>query len=329
MSSTSLAPTKAPAAAPSRMTLAAVTRGKLTKPPRILLYATDGIGKSTFGSRTPDPIFLCAEDGTAGLDVARFPEPKTWLEVLAAVDELTATDHAYRTFVIDTLDWIEPLIHAHLCQVNGWKDIEAPGYGKGYVAALDQWRILLARLDVLRAKRGMIIVLLAHSTLRNFKNPGDADFDRYELKLNAKASAVLREWADAVLFANYETLAAKTDGRVRGVSTGARFIYTSWRATWDAKNRYDLPEQLPLSWGELHAAILGGNAEQLDALAAECQALMDQVDGATREKARVYFDNNSDNPRALAQLADRLRAKVALTTKTQPATAGATETEAA
>ncbi|HZL99006.1 MAG TPA: ATP-binding protein, partial [Planctomycetota bacterium] len=301
----------------------AITRGLLTKPPRILLYATDGIGKSTFGSRAPDPIFLCAEDGTAGLDVARFPEPRTWLEVLAAVDELTNSDHEYRTLVLDTLDWIEPLIHAHVCQQNGWKDIEAPGYGKGYVAALDQWRILLARLDALRARRGMIIVLLAHSTLRNFKNPDGADFDRYELKLNAKASAVVREWADAVLFANYETLTAKSDGRVRGLSTGARFIYSAWRAAWDAKNRYDLPEQLPLSWSELHAAIAGGSTENLQPLRAEATGLMAQVDPATREKAQAYLDSHPDDPRALAQLVDRLRAKVALTTKPKPSADGA------
>jgi len=317
-----IAPTKAPAAAPSRMTLAAVTSGRLSKPPRVLLYGTDGIGKSTFGSRAPAPIFLCAEDGTAGLDVARFPEPTSWTEVLAAVDALIAGGHGYRTLVVDTLDWLEPLIFAHLCQANGWKDIEAPGYGKGYVAALDQWRLLLARLDALRERQRMAVVLLAHTLIRNFKSPESEAYDRYELKLNAKAGGLLREWCDVVLFGNYETLAAKRDGRVLGVSTGARIMFTEHRATWDAKNRYGLPAQLPLSWDELEQAMATGHLPQLEQLRAEVAALLPQVDEQTRGLAEGYLANNGDNPAALYKLADKLRAKAALNTTTPPATPG-------
>ena len=316
-------------AAPSRMALSSVTRGKLVKPPRILLYGTDGIGKSTFDSQAPAPIFVCAEDGTASLDVARFPEPETWAEVLSAVDALSGPAHHFKTLVFDTLDWIEPLIHTHLCTSNGWKDIEAPGYGKGYIAALDQWRLLLSRLDALRENRGMAIVLLAHALVRSFKNPIGDDFDRYELKLNAKAGALVREWADAVIFANYETLTDKRDKRVRGVSTGARFIHTEYRATWDAKNRYGLPEQLPLSWADLEAAIGGGHGPQLEQLRAEIDALLPQVDEQTRTLAGEYLAKNGGSAEAMYKLVDRLRAKVALTTTTQPAEAGASETKTA
>ena len=175
----------------------------------------------------------------------------------------------------------------------------------------------------------MGIVLLAHAAIRTFKNPEGEDFDRYELKLNAKASAVVREWADAVLFANYETLTAKKDGRVRGISTGARFMFTERRAAWDAKNRYGLPEQLPLSWSELEEAMVSGHAPQADELRAEIDALLPQVEADVRVKAEQYLAKNGADPRALNQLADKLRAKVALSAKHQPATAGAATTEAA
>lgn len=328
-----IAPTKAPAVAPSRMNLAAVVRGKLVKPPRVLMYGTIGCGKSTFGSRAPAPIFLAAEDGTSELDVARFPEPASWPDALAALDSLLNEEHAYKTLVIDTLDWLEPLIHAHLCHANGWlrngaPDIEQPGYGKGYTAALDQWRLLLSRLDALRARKGMIIVLLAHAAVRTFKNPAGDDFDRYELKLNAKAAALVREWADAVLFVNYETLTAKEKNRVRGISTGARFMFTDHRAAWDAKNRYGMPEQLPLSWDEFATAVASGHAPEADELRAEIDALLPQVEADVRLKAEEYLARNSGSSAALSQLANRLRAKVALSNAHQPADAGGKEVAA-
>jgi len=94
----------------------------------------------------------------------------------------------------------------------------------------------------------MHVVLLAHGWIKGFKNPDGEDYDRYELKLHPKAGGLLKEWCDAVLFANYETLTHETNGRNKGVSTGARVLHTQRRAAWDAKNRYDLPHTIPLSW---------------------------------------------------------------------------------
>ncbi len=58
--------------APSRMTLGAITRGRVQAPLRVLCYGVEGVGKSTLGADAPDPVFLGTEDGTAHLDVARF-----------------------------------------------------------------------------------------------------------------------------------------------------------------------------------------------------------------------------------------------------------------
>lgn len=310
------APTTKPASVqPSRMSLSAVTRGRLLKPRRVLLYGPEGIGKSTFGAGAPDAIFLAPEDGTAQIDVARFPEPATWPDVLAAVSVLANDEHAYRTIVVDTLDWIEPLLHAELCRANNWKDIEAPGYGKGYTAALDGWRVFLARLDDLRARRGMDVVLLAHAQIKSFKNPEGDDFDRYELKLNGKASGLIKEWCDAVLFANHEILTHKAgDKRVRGISTGARFIHTERRAAFDAKNRYSLPEQMPLAWDDFDAAVRAGQVAPAGALIEQVRALLGRVDEptATATTAWLAKEKNVTDTAALARLADRLRAKASI-----------------
>ena len=48
----------AKAAAPPRMTLGSIVRGKIAKPIRVLVYGVHGIGKSTFGAHAPNPVFL-------------------------------------------------------------------------------------------------------------------------------------------------------------------------------------------------------------------------------------------------------------------------------
>lgn len=309
-----------PAPAPSgRMTLSAVRKGKITDhPKRVLLYGPEGIGKSTFAMSAPAPIFLCPEDGTAELDVARLPEPKNWSDILAAVKMLATEVHDFKTLVVDTLDWIEPLCWDFVCEREGWKSIETPGYGKGYLEALNTWRGLITEIDHLRAQRKMHIVLLGHSKVATFKNPEGEDYDRYSLKMHDKAGGLLKEWVDAVLFANYETFVDKASkmARGKGLSSGARVIHTERRAAWDAKNRYGLPEQIPLSWEEFATA--AGLAtpkehalEQVAALRAQVTEIVAGIGDATlTEKVSKWMSEPaSQDPSKLAEMVNRMKAR--------------------
>lgn len=297
---------------PQRMTLASITKGRKTDEPiKVVIYGVDGVGKSTFAAGAPNPIFLGAEDGTSQLDVARFPAPECWEDILDAVRTLTEKEHDFKTLALDSLDWAEPLVWAHVCERGGKESIEDFGYGKGYVAALDQWRIFLAALEKLVTKRGMHIVLIAHSVLKNFKNPLGEDFERYQLKLHDKAAGLVREWADACLFANYELFAAKDERtkRVRGVTTGARLLYTTYSAAWDAKNRYSLPETLPLGWEDFFAAVRSGAVADPAVLLAEIRRkaaeINDEVKRAQVEETVARF---AGNPSKLAEINNRINA---------------------
>jgi hypothetical protein len=299
-------------ATPKRMTLGAIKGGRLERPPRILLYGTEGVGKSTFGADAPAPIFLAPEDGTSHLAVDRFPEPKTWQDVLDAVEVLTTTKHEFKTLVVDTLDWLEPLCWAHVCQVAKVKAIEDFGYGKGYTAALDEWRHLLSRLETLREKTGMAILLLAHSTIKSFRNPEGDDFERYQLKLSDKSAALLKEWADAVLFASHETFAVKDKSqRVRGISSGARVLHTERSAAFDAKNRWSLPPTLALSWIDLDAARLKRQVAPPAELKAEIAELRASAPAGSVDTGALdkILAAAGDNAEPLARIRDRLRAK--------------------
>lgn len=304
---------------PSRMTLASVTRGRIVRPMRVLLFGTEGLGKSTFAANAPSPIFLASEDGTSQLDVARFPEPKSWRDAMDAIDILTVEDHDYKTLVIDTLDWLEPLCWAAVCERPDEKgrrreSIEDFGFGKGYVAALDEWRLMLARIERMRLARNMHVVLLAHSWVKMFKNPEDDDYDRYEMKLHTKAGGLLKEWCDAVLFGAYETFANtdKATKRTRGVSTGARVVHTQRTAAWDAKNRYDLPPTLPLDWDAFAAAVAAHKPADPAKLRERIAGLLTGATPDLTQRVNAAVAKAADNAAMLARIADKLTADIGI-----------------
>lgn len=299
---------------PGRMTLSNVVRGRLSaKPFRVLLHAIDGVGKSTWAAGAPNPIFVCSEEGTAHLDVARFPTPKAWADVLEAVRVLTNEEHDFKTLVIDTLDWLEPMCWAHTCALGGKSDIESFGYGKGFQAALEHWRALYVRLDAMVKAKGMHTVLIAHSAIKRVDDPQTGPFDRYRIKLHDRASDLAREWVDAVLFARHEVFTVEKNGKMRGKSSGARVMHTRWTAAFDAKNRFDLPDTLPLDWDEFETAARAGEPRASDALRREIGELLPQLPEAERVKAQIALaDWAANNPGRLARLLDKVRAKVSL-----------------
>jgi hypothetical protein len=106
----------------------------------------------------------------------------------------------------------------------------------------------------------MICILIAHTEIKRFDSPEVEPYDRYQPKLQTRSSALVREWSDAVLFANYRTIVKKDDvgfnkTNNRGVSTGERLLYTAEKPAYMAKNRYGLPESIALSWEAFESAI--------------------------------------------------------------------------
>lgn len=225
--------------------------------PRVMVYGVEGIGKSTFAAGAPSPIFICTEDGLGSLAVDHFPIVSSVSDVLSAISSLYSDEHDYRTVALDSLDWLETMI---------WRDVESKhdakdlAYGKGAVIAADRWREILDGLNALRNDRGMAVILIAHCTIKRFDSPETEPFDRYQPKLQDRSNALIREWCDAVLFANYKTLIKKDDVGFnktvsRGISTGERLLFTSERPAYMAKNRYGLPDSISLSWEAFESAI--------------------------------------------------------------------------
>ena len=73
---------------------------------------------------------------------------ETISELFGQLRALQTEKHEFDTVVLDSLDWIEPLIWKAVCEEGEVETIEqyAGGYGKGYVRALDLWRKLIKEL---------------------------------------------------------------------------------------------------------------------------------------------------------------------------------------
>jgi hypothetical protein len=258
----------------------ALSRGRINRPQKAVIYGPEGVGKSTLASLTPEPVFLDTEGGTHHLDVVRLDAATTWDEIAAAVAQLAKADHPFKTLVIDTADWLEKRLSEHLCRKANKDSIEDFGYGKGWVQLTEEFARFLNSLDVVLA-RGMNVVFLAHSTVKKFEAPDQAgSYDRFELKLSKQVAPLLKEWADLVLFANYVTrIAEKDSGKTRGVGGKERVLFATHAAAYDAKNRHGLPDKLPFSIDAL-APVFGGSqpaATQPTPAAEPTQSLTDRI----------------------------------------------------
>lgn len=315
-------PTPVPATRKPRFDVTSVVSGKIAAPIRIVVFGVDKIGKTTFGADAPDPVFVGSEMGTKNLSVDRLGPrddsgrmlPLTWQDILDAVQIVTDEPHSWKTFVLDSLDWAEPLLWAHICQRDGLRSINEPNsFGAGYTAAVDGWRVLLAALERLWEKRQVNIILIAHSMIKSFKNPEGEDYERWQLALNEKAAGVIKQWCDCILFANYQTSVVQDKKkRIRGYDQG-RMLYTERRAAHDGGNRYDLPYALPLQWGEFEIAVRAhGNADHLIRVIDE---KIPQLDETTRAKATEFRTAAGDNAVKLAKLNNWINGKINLATE--------------
>jgi hypothetical protein len=228
-----------------------LTRGEIAAPVRMMIYGQGGVGKTSLAASAPGVAFVQGEEGTRQFDVARFPLPESWADVLAQVHSVAAdpVGLGVQTLVIDTLDGLEPLLWRHVCQEGRVTklDLYGKGFGKGLERAAELVKSdLLTALDKCVAA-GVAAVILSHAKIKSFKNPLGEDFDRWVPNMAEKAWGAVYNWCDVALFAQVETLTAKEgNAAAKAVLSGNRILNTLETGAFAAKNRRDMPAQLPL-----------------------------------------------------------------------------------
>lgn len=267
-----------------------ITTGRINKAVKVLIYGPEGIGKTTFASHFPEPLFIDTEGSTVHMDVRRLPKPEAWGELIDEVNWVLANPTSCRTLVIDTADWAEALCNECVCARDKKAGIEDYGYGKGYVYAMEEFQRLPTLLQQL-VDKGIHVVITAHAQMRKFEQPDELGaYDRWEMKLSKKIGPLLREWCDVVLFANYKTLVVNVDGQgaqkgKNKAQGGKRVMYTTHHPCWDAKNRFGLAEELDFSYEAVKGVIEGaGTREQEEPATKGASALARKVEQAAKAK---------------------------------------------
>lgn len=295
-----------------------IIKGKIKSAKKVVCYGPEGIGKSTFASQFPEPLFIDTEGSTKEMDISRMPAPSSWTMILEEIAYVKSNPGICKTLVIDTVDWAEQKCLDHICSTHNKSGIEDFGYGNGYVYEKEEFGRFLNKLEEI-VKAGINVVLTAHAQMRKFEQPDEMGaYDRWELKLGKKTtsqiSPLIKEWADMVLFANYKTFSVAVDdkGKKRKAQGGARVMYTAHHPCWDAKNRYELPEEMPFDYS--------GIAHIFDSVAVPSASVQQKTDDIPQEKVpaqeeerpadlqintpeKLFVDSNPDNlPQGLKDL---------------------------
>lgn len=298
-----------------------IISGKIRKPQKVVIYGPEGIGKSTFASKFPSPLFLDTEGGSNHLDVDRFPRPMSWSELGTDLKEFKSDIGQYKTLVIDTADWAETLCMKDVCARNQKKSIEDFNYGKGYTMLSEEFGRFLNFLSDL-IDMGINVVVTAHAKMQKVEEPDQGgSYDKWTLKLSRGTSqlpkgcaSLLTEWADMVLFANYKTYVTKDDNNKVKAKGGQRVMYTTHHVCWDAKNRHGLAEELPFEYSQIAhcipADITAVTATEKLAVPAPTQSVSEKVEKLSAivdeepQTAAPAAENNGI-PEALARLMEK------------------------
>lgn len=231
-----------------------ITKGIISKPVKVCVYGVEGIGKTTFASQFPEPLFFDLDKGSAQFDVSRVTDITSWPLLMSNIKEVYDNPTICKTLVIDTADAAERMCIDYICGKFNKKGIEDFGYGAGYTYLTEEFARFLVQLDACIGQ-GVNVVVLAHAVLKTVTLPEEmGTYDHWELKLSSKTTnkvaPLVKEWADLLLFANYKTILIE-DGTRKKAAGGKRIMYTTHTTFADAKNRFSLAEELPFDYNEI------------------------------------------------------------------------------
>lgn len=272
-----------------------------------VFHSAPGVGKTTLASKFPKCLILDLENGSSHLPVDRLtsadiPNYKTLLEV---VNDLQS-DKKYETITIDSATVLESYIHQHICG-DKHQSIEDLGFGKGFTQAREELQKLMQKLQLLTADKDVIIT--AHSQVKGFTDPiSNSSYDRYLLQVQVKFAEILTSTADNVLFLKHavDTTVDQKTKKTQAFSSGKRLIMTEWSAAYEAKNRLNLPPELPLDYNALVNAIENAKPRSAAELKADIKALLLKADANTAELATSKAKEAGDDVIALVRIKTKL-----------------------
>ena len=236
-------------------------------PPIIVVYGVDGVGKTSLAAEFPNPLYLptVGERAPSGVDMPTPGVIETADDLYGIVGELLTEEHDIKTVIVDSADGLEPLLNAVTCARIGAASLDSndkgspAAFGRGYVEADVEWRQFMEGCRAL-TERGIAVVIIAHPEIKRFDSPVTDPYDRYQIKLNKRAAAIIREQSDIVAFLNYRvTLKSKEVAPKKEITHAEggkeRQIHLVEGAGFVAKNRYNAPDYIVYKKGQGYAEL--------------------------------------------------------------------------
>lgn len=253
-------------------------RQVVRKPEKLVIEGETGAGKTTFACSShtkKEPVFVInADDGgenvfhKTGIDLIHDCIPTgdvkenadKWDQLMETLREIASEKSGIKRIIIDSVDKVEILAQAKTCALHKLTHLEDMGYGKGFSYARGEMAKLLSGLNYLRDTQDIQPILVCHTQIKTINKPTMEPYDSFVLKLHRSLCGDIMEWADVILFVAFETIVKKIDSGFnrkdsRAMQSGKRFLYTSGSMGVDAKNRFDLPAEIPADWDEYQKLI--------------------------------------------------------------------------
>lgn len=302
-----------------KMSLSNISSGVEKQPVLALIFAPEGVGKTTFGADAPGTVFMDVEGGSHFLNTKRFPKPDKLQDVYDGIEQLMTQPHDYKTLVVDTVDELERLVWEHCCTRDGKSSIEDYGFGRGYKEAQKEWVTLRNKLTDLQLATRMNIVLLGHAAVKTSKDPQMVDHDQFILRVHGSSASILKEWVNAVGFANHEAIIVQKDKDDKSTNkvlsyTGKRKLYFQRSKGYEAKTRFkSLEKPMDFKWSEFYTRYQEAYEDKCAPLREEAYNLCDKLSEEqvkTKGEAITVAIKTADDPQTLENIVGRLKQMV-------------------
>lgn len=212
-----------------------IVSGIIKRPVLITLYGPPGTGKSLLASTFGKTLFADCESGTEFMQVDRV-SLITWEKVLEFAQ--WAASQSHETIVFDSLTSIERMATTSVLKNNNWANLAAPDYGEGYAALTTQVLRLLTAMEWLRTK-GKNVVLVAHSKVKEVKDPTQANYDRLEFDCNKNLVQPIAAAMDGIFLMRSKLTSVDRKGDKTTLGTGDREIILSDKGGALSKTRFN------------------------------------------------------------------------------------------